>query len=592
MSECGVVFGERVVLLHRGVPVPVVPQRALLPGVGKSVWDRARSAQPRPEPVARSGAGRTRRTGGRTILTAPVAAQELIVPGRPDRVTRVRWEWLGVDPAPVDIGTAHRLGLFGSRTRLQTHEVLSDWSYWHHRVEQLAETNPGSELAALLEERPSWVDEPTGQDVPTGLGSWKAQRRLDSLAARQKLINALQGEQYADAAALAVEYPKNQEFLSAEVSLSLGVPESVAGELLTTGFTLATKLPRTLDALRAGRVNRDAAQVIVGATAVVIDPVLAGAVEQAVLPMVSGKSRESVRRLVCGQVIRLDPGAADARHVEARKQRTVTRWADVDGMGWLKVHAPVEAIASVWEALTGLADTAKTPGDERTMGQRRVDAMTSVFAAILDHGGWDGELLPTQHGRRPHVGVLVPHDVIEKAQDQAARSGGAGDACDADRPAEAQPDAAAGVCEIVGYGPVARVQGLRAAAEGTWRRLLCDPLSGTLLDYGRNRYEPPDSLKQFVVTRDQTCGFPGCGQPAWRGQLDHAQPYSRGGPTAEANLSALCQHHHRAKDGGGFTLRINPDRSKTWTSPLGRSATNPRRVLMQPKLQSDQPAPY
>ena len=242
-------------------------------------------------------------------------------------------------------------------------------------------------------------------------------------------------------------------------------------------------------------------------------------------------------------------------------------------MGYLKIHAPIQDIAAVWEALTGLADAAKTPGDERTLGQRRIDVFTDIFHSILDRGGWQDTVLATEHGRRPHIGLLVPMDILAGAGHRTTR---------ADGPANGDPRG--GVSELVGYGPITHGQARKIAAEGTWRRLVCDPLSGTLLDYGTTRYHPPESLKQFVVTRDQECGWFGCSQPAWRSQIDHAQPFSRGGPTDEANLSALCHHHHRAKDGGGYRLTINSDRSKTWTTPLGRTATTPptRLVDLEP----------
>ncbi len=128
------------------------------------------------------------------------------------------------------------------------------------------------------------------------------------------------------------------------------------------------------------------------------------------------------------------------------------------------------------------------------------------------------------------------------------------------------------------------------AMEGVWQRLVCDPLTGTLLDYGTTRYVPPDLLKQFVVTRDQECPMVGCSVPSWRGQVDHAIPFWKGGATAEWNTHAPCIHHHRGKDGGGWKVVINSDRSKTWTSPLGRSATKPARRLIEPS--AGEPAPF
>jgi len=573
VSTTGVAFGQRVVLLQGAVPVPNVPARLLLPGDGRSFRMRASTAALRPDPYA--------------DVPAP---KEILIPGRPGRDERVRASWLGRDPARLDVPVARRLGVLAGVGDVRRYEVLGEWGRWRHRVAQLSEVTPGAELAALLESRPSLADEPTGGGLASGLGSLRVQLRLDSMAARQRLISALQGEQFADAAALAVEYSAEQEFLAAETALALGTPESVAGALLSTAFTLATKLPGTLAALRRGQILPDVASVIVGATAVVTDASTAKTIEESVLPTVAGRSRESIRRQVCRQIIRSDPASADARHQLACRDRTVTRWAGAEGMGWLKVHAPAQDIATVWETLSGLADAVKTPGDARTIGQRRTDVLCAVFQSVLYRGGWSGTYLPVQHGRRPHVEVLIPHHVLDSAGRGAAGTANGGADHDAPRSSD--------VCELVGYGPIAARQALTIAAEGVWRRLVCDPLSGTLLDYGRTRYHPPDTLKQFVVTRDQQCAAFGCSQPAWRCDVDHAQPFSAGGPTSESNLSALCRHHHRAKDGGGWSLTINADRSKTWTTPLGRARTEPPTRLIDPVADRsaasilDEPAPF
>ncbi|MET3804377.1 hypothetical protein ABIB25_001372 [Nakamurella sp. UYEF19] len=448
------------------------------------------------------------------------------------------------------------------------------------------------------------MDEPLLECDPEGVASARAQTRLDSMAARSRLINALQGEQYTDAAELALEYPAQQEFIGSEVAMALGVTESTAGSLLATAFSLTTRLPATLAALRSGRIDEEVAAVMVGATAVVTDVTMLARIEKIVLPTVAGRSRESVRRQVCREVIRLDPEGADVRHRKARVQRTISKWGDVDGMGWMKIHAPIEDIAAAWEALTGLADAAKSPGDERTLGQRRVDVFVDIFYGVLDHGGFGTTLLPTQHGRKPHVGVLVPSDLLFGAGRAAAaareQSSGASGNCETEDPGTRAGETtnasmgseSSGVCELVGYGPISPGQGLRIAARGVWTRIVYDPLSGTLLDYGTTRYEPPDSLKRYVISRDQECGGFGCAQPGWRCHIDHAVAFSRGGPTAEPNLSPLCEHDHRSKDGGGWTLTINPDRSKTWTSPLGRSRTKPPYRFVEPRPLESHPTDF
>ncbi|MDQ2877383.1 MAG: hypothetical protein M3Y33_22280, partial [Actinomycetota bacterium] len=55
-------------------------------------------------------------------------------------------------------------------------------------------------------------------------------------------------------------------------------------------------------------------------------------------------------------------------------------------------------------------------------------------------------------------------------------------------------------------------------------------------------YRPPPRLRDYVVARDLTCRFPFCGQPAWRGDLDHTQPWDSGGLTCSCNLGGqrLC----------------------------------------------------
>ncbi len=37
-------------------------------------------------------------------------------------------------------------------------------------------------------------------------------------------------------------------------------------------------------------------------------------------------------------------------------------------------------------------------------------------------------------------------------------------------------------------------------------------------------YRPPPTIRDLIEARDQACRFPGCRQPAWRGDLDHTTP--------------------------------------------------------------------
>jgi hypothetical protein len=55
---------------------------------------------------------------------------------------------------------------------------------------------------------------------------------------------------------------------------------------------------------------------------------------------------EQLRRRAVRRVIAHDPDGAADRHQKARTGRTMTRWAEEDGMAGLKVLAPAEQIAA------------------------------------------------------------------------------------------------------------------------------------------------------------------------------------------------------------------------------------------------------
>jgi hypothetical protein len=130
--------------------------------------------------------------------------------------------------------------------------------------------------------------------------------------------------------------------------------------------------------------------------------------------------------------------------------------------------------------------------------------------------------------------------------------------------------------KLAGYGPIPASLARRIAADATWRRLLTDPTSGALLDYGRTTYRPPADLADFVMTRDRTCRFPGCRQPAHRCDLDHGTPYPTG-ETNPGNLCCLCRRHHRLKHETSWRFQRRPDGTILWNSPSGH------RYLVEPE---------
>jgi len=129
-----------------------------------------------------------------------------------------------------------------------------------------------------------------------------------------------------------------------------------------------------------------------------------------------------------------------------------------------------------------------------------------------------------------------------------------------------------------GYGPVPATTARALAEDGVWRRIVTDPLSGAVLDYGRTRYRPPTALAEHVRVRDRHCAAPGCTIPASRADLDHTVEYHRQvgdppdaplGTTSADNLGPLCRRHHRLKTCGGFRLRQLAPGLYEWITPGG-----------------------
>jgi hypothetical protein len=114
--------------------------------------------------------------------------------------------------------------------------------------------------------------------------------------------------------------------------------------------------------------------------------------------------------------------------------------------------------------------------------------------------------------------------------------------------------------DLDGHGPITAdtARDLAFDAGSIWRRLVTDPLSGQLLDYGRTTYRPPVGLADFVRARDVTCRTPSCDRPARSSELDHIIAWPAG-TTSEPNLHAKCDHDHTLKHQGRWKHQLSTD---------------------------------
>lgn len=184
---------------------------------------------------------------------------------------------------------------------------------------------------------------------------------------------------------------------------------------------------------------------------------------------------------------------------------------------------------------------------------RRADAfvfaMRAADAALKTSGS-----VVTKHNRRPTINVTVDLPTILGLANNPG--------------------------QLAGYGPIPASIAREIAADGRWKRFVTDPIKGTLLDYGRETYEPPQDLQDFLIARDRTCRFPGCRQPAHLADLDHVVPWDAGGTTSSDNLGALCRRHHNLKTHSDWQLINHEDGACTWISPSGHKYFVPARPVL------------
>ncbi|MDN5914637.1 MAG: 13E12 repeat family protein [Pseudonocardia sp.] len=418
-------------------------------------------------------------------------------------------------------------------------------------------------------------------------------------------------------------------WLPDEVGLTLGIPRLEALGEIALAQRFAHVLPDTLAALERGRIDLRRAEAIAGATLVLPDD-KARTVEAAVLPKAPDATLRQLRDRVRRAIVRVDPDGEYRRHRAANTERRASIRSLDDGMASLWFYGSAEQIEAAWQMADRLA-RALGPEDPRTLDQRRFDlamqvlqgrltvtdltdvdtAVTHTLADDTDDTSGDGECTaddmststpadaetgapsettpddpagpPATSTHRdppadpPTAGYRVPPEVLAEAvADALARR--------PDMHATVQKplihvvvglDTLLGderAAELIGHGPISAQAARALAADGVWKRLVTDPLSGTLLDQGRTTYTPSAGLGDHVRARDQVCRGPHCGRRIR--DLDHHQPWAATlGPTAEQNLFGYCRHHHMLKDAPGWQVIAHPDRSLTWISPNGRRHT-------------------
>lgn len=336
----------------------------------------------------------------------------------------------------------------------------------------------------------------------------------------------------------------------AEIATALRISERSADALIDEAGVLIRHLPATQEALAEGRITPRHARVIVDELALV-DEADRADLERRALDA-ADQSAAAFGRAIRRLRETRDATRATERHRAALDDRHVSCQPGRDGMAWLIAHLPAaEALAidsRLDDLARGLARLAPA-SDERTLAQRRADALTDV---LLDR---DGRALRRFGDAHPTVVVTVPIDVLAGTSERGA--------------------------ELVGYGPIDAETARQLTAEApVLRRMFTDPRDDAMIALGRTRYRVSDDLRLFLTIRDDRCRFPNCSRRTTATDVDHSRAWEHGGATDPGNLTHLCRGHHRLKHDSRWRLEAtHPDGTVDWVSPAGRRhRTRPTRA--------------
>jgi hypothetical protein len=337
-----------------------------------------------------------------------------------------------------------------------------------------------------------------------------------------------------------------EEFVVDEMGLILSTTKTSASVLYERAVRTG-RCPSVMQAWRLGTIDARKAEAIAGTHELCrqtlpskpLELLMTSAIEHAgdhTLPQL----RDWLRR----REIAADPTAAERRRQAALLERRVVVRPAGDGMSELWATLPSLGARAIQQALDLVAREAGAV-DPRTMDQRRADALIELVT---------GEAEP----RATQLHVVVPADVLGGTSDKPGW--------------------------LPGVGPITAAQARQLAGTGAdpdsatvIRRLVTDPVSGTLVDLTEDRYRPSGALERAVRARDMTCRFPGCRRsaigPSSGTDLDHTVPWPEG-KTSAGNLAALCRRHHRLKHMPGWKVIMQADGTMTWTTPTGRTFTS------------------
>ena len=421
------------------------------------------------------------------------------------------------------------------------------------------------EVAELLKAKPGYIT--LGELIQINPLSLSSAGRVDYLSAidrqeswicalKQEALVAIAGE-YADEDGGVFGCVDDEE--REDVATALRLSPTTAQSRIDVARVLIAHLPNTISALATGEISVAHATVIARETATAIknglSPESVFRVEQTALAHAEFHTPGQVASKVKTTIAKLAPEDFEELVDRARDSRRVTFYPEADGMATVIAILPAEDAQTVMKSIEAyiLKQDAQdaTEWSMLSADMKRADALTAIATQALAALAND-----VQPHRRP-ITISVAID-LQTLMGLAENPG-----------------------QLAGYGAIPASVARRLAADGNWQRFVSDPTTGNLLDFGREKYSPPQELVDYLLARDRICRFPGCRRAGQSSDIDHAQSWETGGETNPANLGLLCRRHHRMKTHGGWSLESNPDGSCLWKSPKGKTFFVPSRPFLE-----------
>lgn len=344
-----------------------------------------------------------------------------------------------------------------------------------------------------------------------------------------------------------------------DISTALRLAPTTAQSRIDVARTLVNHLPNTCSALATGEISPAHATVIAKETAAAIRDGLPESaifeIEQRAIAHAEFHTPGQVANQVRTTIARISPETFEEVVARARDTRKVSCYTESDGISTIVAILPAADAQIVMNSIESFIRAAsaelgsEAKSDPRSSDMKRADALTAIASAYLSN---TAEIV-TPHRRPISVNVTIDLPTLLGLAENPG--------------------------QLAGYGAIPASVARELAADGKWKRFITDPQTGNLLDYGRESYEPPQALVDFLIARDRTCRFPGCRRSAALSDIDHAQSWETGGRTSPDNLGALCRRHHRLKTHDGWSVESRADGSCTWTSPLGKIYLTPARPI-------------